>query len=262
MTYRKLYFLTVFVPPLVIGTFEFLRHDWLLAYIPMETGNLLITIISFAISFLFASWVFRMIRRMNDRLVEEQARRAVYEERERLARELHDGIAQSLFFLNVKLRQGHVNEARAAVSEIDKHVRQAIFNLRALPEEGSFPQRLEKWLTQWSSLTGVDVDCLMEIPESTFSPAEEVQLFGIVQEAFANIRKHAAASHATLTLQVKAERQWKLVITDNGSGFDQGAISADHYGIVMMRERAEKLGAMFSLSSQQSGGTMLSLHSK
>jgi len=260
MTYRKLYFLTVFVPPFVIGTFEFLRHDWLLAYIPMETGNLLITIISFVISFLFASWVFRMIRRMNERLVEEQARRAVYEERERLARELHDGIAQSLFFLNVKLRQGHVSEARAAVSEIDKHVRQAIFNLRALPEEGSFSQRLEKWLTQWSSLTGVDIDCVLEIPESYFSPAEEVQLFGIVQEAFANIRKHAAASHASLSLEVKGD-QWTLVITDNGSGFDQDIISADHYGIVMMRERAEKLGAVFSLSSQQSGGTALSLQS-
>lgn len=262
MTYRKLYLLTVFVPPLVIGSFEFLRHDILLAYIPMATGNLLITMISLVISFLFASWVFRMIRRMNDRLIEEQARRAVYEERERLAQELHDGIAQSLFYLNVVLRQGQVQEARAAVSEIDKQVRQAIFNLRTLPEEGSFPKRLEKWLIQWSSLSGTDVDYTIEIPESFFTPAQEVQLFGIVQEAFANIRKHAAARNATLSLQQTAEGQWELVISDNGSGFDPQGISANHYGILMMRERSEKLGADFSIHSKESGGTTLSLHSR
>ncbi len=199
---------------------------------------------------------------MNDRLAQEEARRADYEERERLARELHDGIAQSLFFLNVKLRQGEVNEARAAVSEIDKHVRQAIFNLRALPEEGSFPQRLDKWVTQWSSLTGIDAQCRIEIPEGCFSAAEEVQLFGIVQEAFANIRKHSQATLASLVLEIDSTRQWHLTIDDNGIGFDPQEVSRDHYGILMMRERAEKLGADFSIRASASGGTRLTLLSK
>ncbi|MCK9906283.1 histidine kinase, partial [Frankia sp. Cpl3] len=119
---------------------------------------------------------------MNEKLVEEQARRAVYEERERLARELHDGIAQSLFFLNVKLKQDQLDDARIAVSAIDSHVRQAIFNLRSLPEEGSaFSARLDKWLTQWSALSGIDVIHDLAIAEGFFSPAEEVQLFGVIQ---------------------------------------------------------------------------------
>jgi nitrate/nitrite-specific signal transduction histidine kinase len=260
LTYRKLFLVVVLLPPLIIGGFEFIRHDFLLAYMSMETGNLYITLIAFLLSFLFASWVFRMIKRMNARLVEEQARLAVYQERERLARELHDGIAQSLFFLNVKLRQGQLEEARAAVSEIDRHVRQAIFNLRALPEEGnSFNARLEKWLAQWSALTGVEVEHQLDLPDGRFTPAEQVQLFGIVQEAFANIRKHAQARHARILLQPEGKQGWRLVISDDGKGLDQQSGRENKYGMMMMRERAQQLGADFAVRARETGGTELLL---
>jgi nitrate/nitrite-specific signal transduction histidine kinase len=263
LTYRRLFLLTVLLPPLIIGGFEYVRHDFLLSYMSMETGNLFITLIAFALSFLFALWVFRMIKRMNERLVEEQARRAVYEERERLARELHDGIAQSLFFLNVKLRQGQLEEARAAVTEIDKHVRQAIFNLRSLPEEGSsFTSRLEKWLAQWSALTGVDVEHEWNLPDDFFSPAEQVQLFGIIQEAFANIRKHAYARHVNITLHQEGEKDFRLSISDDGVGLDENVSDTQKYGMSMMRERAQKLRADFSIRSGENGGTQLLLVSQ
>ena len=64
-------------------------------------------------------------------------------------RELHDDLAQTLFFLNVKLRQGDIEEAKAAVSEIDNSLRQAIFNLRTPPEEGtSLEQRIHTYLRE------------------------------------------------------------------------------------------------------------------
>lgn len=263
MTYRTLYVLTILVPPFIIGGFEYIRHDYLLPYMSMESGNLFITLLTLLLSFLFSTWVFRMIGRMNEKLVEEQARRAVYEERERLARELHDGIAQSLFFLNVKLKQGHLDDARIAVSAIDSHVRQAIFNLRALPEEGSsFASRLDKWLSQWSALSGVDVTHELSIAEGFFSPAEEVQLFGVIQEAFANIRKHANARHASIRLVTGERKQWELQISDDGCGIKEAATESKKYGLAMMRERAAQLGAALTIRTPETSGTQITLASR
>jgi signal transduction histidine kinase len=261
MTYRILYWLTVIVPPLIIGGFEFIRHDFLLEYMSMETGNVYITLLTLLLSYLFATWMFRTIERMNAKLVEEQARRAVYEERERLARELHDGIAQSLFFLNVKLKQKQLDEARVAVTAIDNHVRQAIFNLRQLPEEGSLNQRLEKWLSQWSDLSGIDVSHELMIRDSFFNPTEEVQLFGIIQEAFANIRKHAQARHSWIRLTTGEPHTWMLTIEDDGKGISYAPDEMKRYGLSMMRERAAQLNADFEIGPRPEGGTIIRLSS-
>jgi len=262
MTYRFFHWLTVLIPTLIIGGFEFVRHDFLLSYMSMETGNIYITLLTLLLSFLFATWMFRTIERMNARIIEEQARRAVYEERERLARELHDGIAQSLFFLNVKLKQGQLDEARVAVSAIDNHVRQAIFNLRSLPEEGSLTQRLENWLAQWSALSGIDVSPELQIQEGVFTPAEEVQLFGIIQEAFANIRKHSQARHAWLRLATADPRGWTLTIEDDGVGLHGSVEEAKKYGLSMMRDRAKQLQASIGIRPRTEGGTSISLTSQ
>ncbi|WNC16940.1 histidine kinase [Brevibacillus brevis] len=262
MSYRIFYWLTVLIPTIIIGGFEFVRHDFLLPYMSMETGNVYITLLTLFLSFLFATWMFRTIERMNARIVEEQARRAVYEERERLARELHDGIAQSLFFLNVKLRQGQLDDARVAVSAIDNHVRQAIFNLRSLPEEGSLAQRLEKWLAQWSALSGTDVSCELQIKENYFTPAEEVQLFGIIQEAFANIRKHAQAQHAWLRLKTNEPRGWMLEVEDDGIGMPAASEVSKKYGLSMMKDRAKQLHASLEIRPRAEGGTMIALTSQ
>jgi nitrate/nitrite-specific signal transduction histidine kinase len=262
MTYRTLYWLTTLLPAVIIGGFEFVRHDFLLPYLSMERGNVYITILTLIISFLFANWMFRTIEKMNAKLVEEQARLAVYEERERLARELHDGIAQSLFFLNVKLKQGHLDDARVAVSAIDNHVRQAIFNLRALPEEGSLGQRVEKWLSQWSALSGVDVSHEINVKEPFFTPAEEVQLFGIFQEAFANIRKHAQARHAWVKLITDEPRQWSLSIEDDGIGITPDSTEAKKYGLTMMRDRAKQLRVVLEIKQREAGGTTITLTSQ
>ncbi|MED4581717.1 histidine kinase [Brevibacillus choshinensis] len=261
MTYRIFYWLTVLIPTVIIGGFEFVRHDFLLPYMSMETGNVYITLMTLLLSFLFATWMFRTLERMNAKIVEEQARRAVYEERERLARELHDGIAQSLFFLNVKLRQGQLDDARVAVSAIDNHVRQAIFNLRSLPEEGSLEQRLKKWLTQWSALSGIDVSPVLQIRENFFTPAEEVQLFGIIQEAFANIRKHASAHHSWLHLTTTEPRGWTLAIEDDGIGMPKPSEEAKKYGLSMMNDRAKQLQATIDIRPREAGGTTIVLTS-
>jgi signal transduction histidine kinase len=265
MTYRTLKMFTVLLPTFLIGGFEYVRHEFLLSCLSMEAGNFLMTLLTLAISFWYATWMFRTISRIHDRLAEEQAKRAVYEERERVARELHDGIAQSLFYLNVKLKQGKIEEARTAVSAIDNQVRQAIFNLRTLPEEsGSLQRRLQTWLEQWSELTNIEIETELDIPESQFSAAEEVHLFGIVQEACNNIRKHAAARHATIRFVPSDRKGFELVIADDGRGLpEQNARDqAAKYGLKMIAERAAALGAEWEIRNRPEGGTILHLHRK
>jgi two-component system nitrate/nitrite sensor histidine kinase NarX len=264
MTYSRLRWVSILSPTLLVGYMEYFRHEYLLPYLSMEQGNVAITLMVLVLSFFYATWVFQIIRRMNDRLSEEQARRAVYEERERMARELHDGIAQTLFFLNVKLKQGKVEEARSAVAAIDNHVRQAIFNLRDLPEDGdTLTCRLEKWLGQWSALTGIEVlHEFQKPPEQFFDTAEEVQIFGVVQEAFNNIRKHAQAKSVHVRFDWQGDGSWQLSIQDDGRGIDETALREDDlqkYGLRMMAERANKLHADFTIRGHSDGGTELKL---
>lgn len=250
--------LTVILPTLLIGGFEFFRHEILLSSLSMETGNIFITILTFVLSLLFSSWLFRIIKIKNDQLADEQAKRAVYEERERLARELHDGMAQSLFFLNIKLKKGDMEAATHAVSTIDHHVRQAIFNLRTTPEEaGSLNSKITKWISEWSSFTGIDVDEEFDECEKNnelFTIKDEVQIFAIIQEAFANIRKHSGAAKASIKIKC-AQGLWQMSIWDNGCGIDMATLSGRKYGVSMMKERARQIGAKFQIFKSEMGGT-------
>lgn len=258
MSFERLKLFTIILPAVVIGGFELIRHEFMLQYLSMEAGNFYIIILTLLLSYWFSTWMFRKIKSMNETIAAEQSRRAVYEERERLARELHDNIAQMLFFLNVQLKQGKTEEARSAVSEIDHHLRQAIFNLRSLPEDGvSFPERLDRWLREWSLISGVEVERRGEWIEEMFSSLEEVQLFAIVQEAFTNIRKHSEADHAVLTWACDDTGNWTLTVADNGVGIRSPVSNSSKYGISMMRKRAAELDASLHVHPLAGGGTEL-----
>lgn len=153
-----------------------------------------------------------------------------------------------------------MEEAKAAVSEIDNSLRQAIFNLRTPPEEGtSLEQRIHKFLNDWRLLTGIELQEELEIDELSFTPAEEVQLFGIIQEAFTNIRKHSMATEATILLEAQSDA-WKLLITDNGRGLQHSEASGTKYGIELMQKRASELGATFELKANaDTAGTELTV---
>lgn len=260
LTYQTLKWFTILLAPIIIGGFEFLRHGPLLGYIPMEVGNYYIAFLTFVLSYIFATWMFRTIKSMNQRIAEEESTRAVYEERERLARELHDNIAQTLFYLNVKLKQGKIEEAHSAVCDIDHHVRQAIFNLRPVPQgDSTLNHRLSIWLNEWSTLSGIEIVSNIDIPQAYFTPGEEVRLFGIIQEAFANIRKHANAQQANISL-ITLSGGWRLCIADDGIGMVNDTSQTKKYGLSMMKERAVQLGASFNMCTREKGGLEIILH--
>jgi nitrate/nitrite-specific signal transduction histidine kinase len=261
MSLRLIKWFTILFPPLIIGGFEYVRHT-ILEDLSENLGNLIITLLTLIISYLFVTWMFKIIGCINQRLGEEQAKRAVFEERERLARELHDNIAQILFFLNVSLKKGKVEEARSAITEIDNHLRQAIFNLRSNPEQGVlFHARIQMWLEDWSRLTGIEVSQELSILPGSITNKEEIQLFAVIQEAFTNIRKHSLATKAII--QLTAERyRWALVIQDNGQGMVhevQDVPDLKKYGLSIIRKRCDELGATFSIKNVEEGGTKLQI---
>lgn len=259
MSYRKLTFFTALIPTLLIGGFEFFRHSALLHQISMDAGNYLITILTFIISYGFASWMFITIKKKNQRITNEREMRAIYEERERLAKELHDSIAQTLFLLNVYLKKGKVEEASSLINSIDTQLRQAIFNLRMNPTEHvKFANRIENWLDDWSTVSGIEINSDIRLNDNYFTPAEEVQLFGVVQEAFTNIRKHSEANDVFFKFH-SGNHEWEMIIEDNGRGFNLTNIGLKHYGLSMLKERSEKLNSILEIDSNVEHGTKISL---
>jgi len=101
VSYKQIKWLILIIPTLTIGLWEYVRHDFLLPYISMELGNVLAPIIVFLVTILFLTQLFDILERNQKELERAKALQAALEEREKIARELHDGIAQSLFLINV-----------------------------------------------------------------------------------------------------------------------------------------------------------------
>jgi signal transduction histidine kinase len=259
MSYRYLKLFSILIPTFLIGGFEFFRHSAFLHHLPMETGNYLITILTFIISYAFATWMFKTIEKKNLRITKESEMRAIYEERERLAKELHDSIAQTLFLLRVQMKKGKVKEADSLVQSIDAQLRHAIFNLRMDPAEHvHFTNRIENWLEDWSTVSGIDIETEISLIETFFTATDEVQLFGVIQEAFTNIRKHSEAKYVFFKLHTH-DKKWEMIIEDNGKGFNLTEIGSNQYGISMLKERSDKLEAYFEIDTTLNRGTKIIL---
>ncbi len=208
----------------------------------------------------------------NDLLMTQLEYQAVLDERTRLAREIHDGLAQTLAFLKMEaarmqsyIAKGDfpsVNQTLQAcyqtLSDAYLDARQAIDNLRRVPEED-----LADWLamtaTDFKTLTGMQVNVSSGEFEHAFSPAVKVQLTRIVQEALTNIRKHAQSR----TVSISAfEHDGGVVVEvkDNGRGFSPiEKQSVSQHGLRSMRERAESIGADFQIVSAPDMGTTVRL---
>ncbi len=201
---------------------------------------------------------------------------AMAEERLRLARELHDGQAQVLAFVNAKaqavrelLRAGRSEEAEAhleqlakAAREIYADVREGILGLRAVSggDKYSLTETLSRFIESWQEQAGVAVEFnLTEVPAL---PVDlELQLLRIAQEALANVRKHAKATQARVELGIHGDCV-RLVVSDDGLGFSPDLPSRSRvprFGLATMRERAEAIGARFVVQAAPGAGTRVEI---
>lgn len=204
--------------------------------------------------------------------LEKTAETAVLEERKRLARDLHDTVSQHLFAIHMsasslpKVLDLDMDRAKAVLTQLinmsylaQKQMRGLIAQLRPLElEDKTLAEALDRWFPDYCRQNGLqgkkDIDLQGEMSE-----AKEHQLFLIIQEAMANIVKHASAKHVSLSLTERGS-QYSLIISDDGQGFQQMENKTGSYGLSTMRERAEKLGGDAEIISKPGAGTTIRVH--
>ncbi len=213
----------------------------------------------------------------NTQLYARSEEAAIAEERTRIAREIHDGLAQDLSFLVLKtsaaqklLTRGQDKALQRELREISeqlrrdaREVRRVIFALRPLDIETlGFLPALEKFSKEFGQANDVDMHFAVHGEVKPLPPKLETALFRLTQEALNNIRRHAHAKHAWVDLTFAQNESAHLCIRDDGSGFDiQQALSAARsrgsVGLVQMRERAERAGGTFAIESTAGAGTLI-----
>lgn len=205
----------------------------------------------------------------------QSAEKAIAEERLRISREIHDGVAQNLASLRLKVGLMHdwaEQDLPRLHAELDflqeqlrqniQEVRRAIFALRpiAIDELGFYPS-LHQFVADFGGQNQLQIDLsITGSPEKLPSFMEPV-LFRLIQEALNNVAKHALASTVGLKLNVQALRSVELTINDDGIGFDPAslpqAVHQGHVGLTQMRERVAKLNGVIVVNSEPGQGTTL-----
>jgi nitrate/nitrite-specific signal transduction histidine kinase len=202
---------------------------------------------------------------------------AISEERERLAGELHDSLAQDLAFLRIKLieaeRSLHSNtpgETKQLVSELFQTVdeayqdlRESIYGLRALALKShvGLVAALTDYLRDFGEVRKIPVELKVDHPEAiNFSSPVEIQFVRIIHEALTNIVKHARATKSMITIE-NDDHNATVTIEDDGEGFLQDSLPANglHFGLATMKDRAESVGGKLIIDSARTKGTRVTI---
>lgn len=278
--YLLLKLLTILGPTLFVTAGEIVRTVYLRVHFSPATVSLIAIATTLVGAVIFSWYVFRAMEHL------EQERRTYKEamlslqERERIAREMHDGVAQNLAVLKLeayKIREalGHVDHTEEVREDVDQletlvsqtylEVRQTLYDLRASHRlhEGFWPA-IEHQVEAFERHTSIDVVLEKHCPpHELWNELASVQILRIIQEALANVRQHAKA-HQVVIGCVDEGRLVRFTIGDDGEGFDVDRISnrTEHYGLSVMRERAEAIDGCLRVTSQPGRGTTVTLEIK
>lgn len=227
-----------------------------------------------------AEWNRQLEARVLERTRELEALNAqlkdvtILEERDRIARELHDSLAQVLGYLSLRasvlaghLSDGRFDAMRPELEHIQRvaddayaDVREAILGLRTKTTSHDLVPTLAEYLRKFSLQTGIQA-ALTVAPgaDVRFPPTVEIQLVRVIQEALTNVRKHAGAEHAWVRFRIEDGRT-VVVVEDDGRGFDvDGVDDAAHFGLSTMRERVQIVGGKLDVSSEPGRGTRVTV---
>ena len=215
-------------------------------------------------------------KRAESQLLAQQRALAALQERERLARELHDGLGQVLGYLNVQaqairaqISQGQATQAVAALERLAAVAQEAHADVRAfihdtrpaIGVEGGFVAALREYLQRFCRHHGLAMQLggAEALGDGALEPAAEVQLLRIVQEALSNVRKHAAAERVRVVLSA-SDGEVQVEIEDDGCGFDpQAQRPSGCFGLQIMDERAREAGGSLRVFSAPGRGTRISV---
>jgi two-component system nitrate/nitrite sensor histidine kinase NarX len=207
------------------------------------------------------------------RLREAEQQLTIVAERDRIARELHDSLAQVLGVIHLRLRSlepevkdvpgngvaTEIGELAEIADEAYKDVREAILGLReSITPAGGLEGALGEYLRKYSRQSGIRSSLHCDgAARRALTPRSEVQLLRVVQEALTNVRKHAGAKHVAVSLNAD-DGAISLTVMDDGSGFDPARLeeALDHgFGLASMRERVEQIGGTLAVHTAPGMGT-------
>jgi signal transduction histidine kinase len=263
---------TVLLPAVVVFGAEVIRHELLHGLVPEMLGNVMTGIAALVISALILLPIYRRLEAADARLRATEIEHAVSQERERLARELHDGISQALFFLNVKatalersLAASNLDPARHTAAEItqavqdtSRHVRDAIFDLRISPEAG---QPLGTWMRTYVRRFGEIHSIAGNVEEKGNAvqlPLEsEFHTMAIVREVLHNVAKHAGAQ--SVEVRIDWDTSFCMMIADDGKGVPESipGPAQGRFGLTALRDHARAAGGTVAVSRGARGGTVV-----
>lgn len=209
------------------------------------------------------------------RLYEKVQAVAIVEERERIAAELHDGLAQVLSYVITKSQatrqllqkvtaaNDHLVELEDVAQGVYTDTREAILGLRtAIGSNGSMVSTLREYAVRFGQMYDMETELIVnDDPIPSLSPQVELQAVRIVQEALSNVRKHARATRATIKVAA-GEDEVTITVQDHGKGFDvneTGKGDWTKFGLRNMKERAESIHGSLLLESKPGHGTEVTL---
>jgi signal transduction histidine kinase len=209
-------------------------------------------------------------QRLVDELKEAQQKvqeLAVVDERNRLARDLHDSVKQQVFAISMQLSAAktslsETDKAYSSVAEAERLAQQAgaelttlIHELRPPPlERKTLAAGLQDYVTEWSRQNNIETSINID-KDLSLSANEEQALFRVIQEAFSNIARHSHAANAIVEL-IQVDSDILLCIADTGQGFDTNLVPMG-VGLHSMRERLMQIGGTFHLLSGKDVGTQI-----
>lgn len=208
------------------------------------------------------------------RLKEAEQQLTIVAERDRIARELHDSLAQVLGHIHLRLRGletrldgaapiigAELSDLADVADEAYRDVREAILGLReTISSDTGLEGALREYIAKYSRQTGIKTTFTCEErARRALPPRAEIQLLRVVQEALTNVRKHAGATHVSVRMRCP-EGAPVLEVEDDGSGFDPSRIGASFsggFGLTSMRERVEQVGGTLEMHTAPGDGTRL-----
>lgn len=211
----------------------------------------------------------------NARLEQEQLRAKLRQERQWVAAEVHDAIAQSLAF--VKMRMPLLHDAmlahdderalqyyadmRGAVTQAHASLRGLLTHLRTPMDPLGLAHALEASVARFRQTSGARIDFVNEVPGLRLGDDQQSNVFHIVQEALSNIARHAAASRVSLHIARAADNgDIEVLVEDDGVGLSGDATAqGGHYGLEIMSERARRIGGSLTIGPGAHGGTQVRL---
>jgi signal transduction histidine kinase len=273
MNMKRMKWISALFTTIFIGVFEFVRHHFL-DFISMSWGNLLVAIVTGLLFYIYFHGVFSLLENLYSKLQKGQEERAVLQERDRIARELHDSVSQALFFMNVKVLEigtalkeqreplEEVEELQEAIKFTDRDIRQHIFALQKVTHDNiNSITVFQKYIADYEAQNNIKVRLKINGNiNCKLTNSIRPQLFRIFQELLFNIRKHAEAKQVDISL-IEDGKRFSMVIQDNGKGFHAENLKTNDmsFGFKMLKADVYAIGAKLDVQSFPEKGTTVTV---